>query len=154
TPASTCDDVQGGVKLLATLAPQRAEDVASHALGVNPDQNLIGVADVSGDQRHVLHGTDPEGKGPEPAAPGHQVGLGDVVERGMRGWLLGHGIPLLWNVRVVGMNCLPLPLGTTEEARGRTVAVLPVGSFEQHGPYLPLATDTLVASAIAAEIAA
>lgn len=52
------------------------------------------------------------------------------------------------------MDRLALPLGTTEEARGRTVAVLPVGSFEQHGPYLPLATDTLVASAIAAEIAA
>jgi creatinine amidohydrolase len=29
-----------------------------------------------------------------------------------------------------------------------------VGSYEQHGPYLPLATDTLVACAIAREIAA
>jgi creatinine amidohydrolase len=28
-----------------------------------------------------------------------------------------------------------------------------VGSFEQHGPYLPLATDTLVACAVAREIA-
>ncbi|WP_345128040.1 creatininase family protein, partial [Streptomyces chiangmaiensis] len=36
----------------------------------------------------------------------------------------------------------------------RQVAVVPVGSFEQHGPYLPLATDTLVACAIAREIAA
>ncbi|KPI14634.1 Creatininase [Actinobacteria bacterium OK074] len=36
----------------------------------------------------------------------------------------------------------------------RQVAVLPVGSFEQHGPYLPLATDTLVACAIAREVAA
>jgi len=35
----------------------------------------------------------------------------------------------------------------------RRVAVLPVGSFEQPGPYLPLATDTLVACAIAREIA-
>ncbi|CAM5326871.1 Putative mycofactocin system creatinine amidohydrolase family protein MftE [Streptomyces pilosus] len=33
------------------------------------------------------------------------------------------------------------------------IAVLPVGSFEQHGPYLPLATDTLVACAVAREIA-
>jgi creatinine amidohydrolase len=33
------------------------------------------------------------------------------------------------------------------------VVILPVGSFEQHGPYLPLATDTIIASAIASEIA-
>ncbi|GIH14713.1 creatininase family protein [Rugosimonospora africana] len=33
------------------------------------------------------------------------------------------------------------------------VALLPVGSYEQHGEYLPLSTDTLVASAIAREIA-
>ncbi|MER7186102.1 creatininase family protein [Streptomyces hyaluromycini] len=53
-----------------------------------------------------------------------------------------------------------LPTDTTEEVRTRgagvstQVAVLPVGSFEQHGRYLPLATDTLVACAVAAEIAA
>ncbi|MFC5659951.1 creatininase family protein [Streptomyces nogalater] len=49
-----------------------------------------------------------------------------------------------------------LPADTTEDvrARGTRVAVLPVGSFEQHGPYLPLATDTLVACAVAREIAA
>ena len=33
------------------------------------------------------------------------------------------------------------------------VAVLPVGAFEQHGPHLPLATDTLVAVAISNAIA-
>ncbi len=33
------------------------------------------------------------------------------------------------------------------------VAVLPVGSFEQHGPFLPLATDTVIACTLAAEIA-
>lgn len=32
------------------------------------------------------------------------------------------------------------------------VALLPVGSFEQHGDYLPLITDTVVACAIAEEI--
>ncbi|MER6690304.1 creatininase family protein [Streptomyces minutiscleroticus] len=50
----------------------------------------------------------------------------------------------------------PLPLDTTEDVRAcrARVAVLPVGSFEQHGPYLPLATDTLVACAIARELAA
>ncbi|MEV5493133.1 creatininase family protein [Streptomyces bobili] len=53
-----------------------------------------------------------------------------------------------------------VPSDTTEDVRSRgaevpvQVAVLPVGSFEQHGPYLPLATDTLVACAIAREIAA
>ena len=53
-----------------------------------------------------------------------------------------------------------VPADTTEEVRTRAagvstqVAVLPVGSFEQHGPYLPLATDTLVACAVAREIAA
>ncbi|WP_432042129.1 creatininase family protein [Streptomyces cadmiisoli] len=52
-----------------------------------------------------------------------------------------------------------LPSDTTLDVRARAagvprqVAVLPVGSFEQHGPYLPLATDTLVACAIAREIA-
>ncbi|WP_460691708.1 creatininase family protein [Mycobacterium intracellulare] len=35
---------------------------------------------------------------------------------------------------------------------GLPVAVLPIGSCEQHGPYLPLTTDTLIASAIAAAI--
>jgi creatinine amidohydrolase len=53
-----------------------------------------------------------------------------------------------------------MPADTTEDVRARgagvspQVAVLPVGSFEQHGPYLPLATDTLVACAVAREIAA
>lgn len=53
-----------------------------------------------------------------------------------------------------------LPADTSEDVRARgagvsrAVAVLPIGSFEQHGPYLPLATDTLVACAIAREVAA
>ncbi|MFE0389064.1 creatininase family protein [Streptomyces bungoensis] len=53
-----------------------------------------------------------------------------------------------------------VPTDTTEDVRTRgagvstQVAVLPVGSFEQHGPFLPLATDTLVACAVAREIAA
>jgi creatinine amidohydrolase len=49
-----------------------------------------------------------------------------------------------------------LPMGTTADERDRkaTVALLPIGSFEQHGPYLPLATDTIIACTIAQEIAA
>jgi creatinine amidohydrolase len=41
-----------------------------------------------------------------------------------------------------------------EEAdRQASVALLPVGSFEQHGDYLPLVTDTIVASVVARKIA-
>src|SRR5215213_4419463 len=36
-----------------------------------------------------------------------------------------------------------------ERERGARVAVLPVGSFEQHGDFLPLITDTLVAGVTA-----
>ncbi|MGP3998845.1 creatininase family protein [Streptomyces sp. 8N706] len=49
-----------------------------------------------------------------------------------------------------------LPLSTTEEVRARRagVAVLPIGSFEQHGAFLPLVTDTVIACTVAREIAA
>lgn len=42
---------------------------------------------------------------------------------------------------------------TDEATRSAKVAVLPVGSFEQHGAHLPLSTDTLVAATIAHRIA-
>jgi creatinine amidohydrolase len=49
-----------------------------------------------------------------------------------------------------------LPRDTTEDAgqRQAAVAVLPIGSFEQHGAFLPLTTDTVVACTIARELAA
>jgi creatinine amidohydrolase len=43
---------------------------------------------------------------------------------------------------------------TDEAQRGATVAMLPVGSFEQHGDHLPLTTDTLIACIIANQLAA
>src|SRR5215467_3212995 len=48
-----------------------------------------------------------------------------------------------------------IPTQTTEDSlrtQART-AILPIGSFEQHGPYLPLATDTIIACLIANTIA-
>jgi creatinine amidohydrolase len=38
-------------------------------------------------------------------------------------------------------------------AAGRTLAVLPFGALEQHGPHLPLSTDTIQAAGVAERIA-
>jgi creatinine amidohydrolase len=48
-----------------------------------------------------------------------------------------------------------LPVNTMREEtiRNAAIAVLPVGSFEQHGAFLPLATDTLIACVIAQRVA-
>ena len=48
---------------------------------------------------------------------------------------------------------LPTATSRDEVDRGAAIAVLPVGSFEQHGDFLPLSTDTLIACLIAREIA-
>jgi len=47
---------------------------------------------------------------------------------------------------------LPMATETEEEARGARFAILPVGSFEQHGAYLPLITDTVIACVISKEL--
>jgi creatinine amidohydrolase len=49
-----------------------------------------------------------------------------------------------------------LPTSTTADERRRNaaIAVLPIGSFEQHGDYLPLITDTAIAVTICGELAA
>lgn len=49
-----------------------------------------------------------------------------------------------------------LPGATSADVRAQnpTVAVLPIGSFEQHGEFHPLITDTAIACAIAKRIAA
>src|SRR5499427_3017996 len=55
--------------------------------------------------------------------------------------------------REVGMPIRELAEMTWEEVRdldrSRAVAVLPVGALEAHGPHLPLATDVVIAQAMA-----
>lgn len=50
-------------------------------------------------------------------------------------------------------HILPTATEREEEARGARNAILPIGSFEQHGNHLPLITDTVIACAISSEIA-
>lgn len=42
---------------------------------------------------------------------------------------------------------------TTREAAGAGLVLVPVGSIEQHGPHLPLDTDTAIAVAVAERVA-
>jgi creatinine amidohydrolase len=49
-------------------------------------------------------------------------------------------------------HLMPTRTATEAEARGFVHAVLPIGSFEQHGHHLPLITDTIVAGAISQEL--
>jgi creatinine amidohydrolase len=51
-------------------------------------------------------------------------------------------------------HLLPQSTSKDERERASRIAVLPVGSFEQHGDHLPLITDTVIACVIAREIAA
>ncbi|WP_348537953.1 creatininase family protein [Nocardia brasiliensis] len=53
-------------------------------------------------------------------------------------------------------NVLPLlttATSATEAARHARIAVVPIGSFEQHGAHLPLTTDTIIACSIGQRIA-
>jgi creatinine amidohydrolase len=51
------------------------------------------------------------------------------------------------------VDMLPSTTTTDSAVTDPEVAILPVGSFEQHGPHLPLVTDTLVAIAVSDAIA-
>src|SRR3954454_24938220 len=50
------------------------------------------------------------------------------------------------------LHLLPLATAVEEAARDADIAVLPVGSFEQHGGHLPLSTDTLIACIVARQV--
>ncbi|MFE5594805.1 creatininase family protein [Streptomyces sp. NPDC056549] len=52
------------------------------------------------------------------------------------------------------MNLLPTATSRDVEEQQPRVAVLPIGSFEQHGQYLPLITDTAIACIVGQQIAA
>ncbi|MZE55837.1 creatininase family protein [Streptomyces sp. SID5770] len=52
------------------------------------------------------------------------------------------------------MNLLPTITTVDVQNQAPRVAVLPIGSYEQHGAYLPLITDTAIACVIARELAA
>ncbi len=51
------------------------------------------------------------------------------------------------------IDFLPAATAHDETVRDARLAVLPIGSFEQHGAFLPLATDTVVACAVSSAIA-
>lgn len=53
----------------------------------------------------------------------------------------------------MGESALPMVAATDAVAGEAVAAVLPVGSFEQHGGHLPFSTDTLVACAISNAVA-
>ncbi|MGX8907352.1 creatininase family protein [Streptomyces netropsis] len=50
------------------------------------------------------------------------------------------------------MNLLPTITTTDVQEQSPRVAVLPIGSYEQHGAHLPLVTDTAIASIITREL--
>src|SRR4029450_6169277 len=98
------------------------------------------------------------GRGRAPAATDAAVAMAGLGGGGGAG-----GTPGGPALRGAGPGCGTLPpmdpLMTTatsrdEQDRAARVAVLPVGSFEQHGDFLPLITDTVVACLIARRISA
>jgi creatinine amidohydrolase len=54
---------------------------------------------------------------------------------------------------MVPMDLVTMATSADAGRAGHRVGVLPIGSFEQHGSHLPLATDTIVAAAVASALA-
>jgi creatinine amidohydrolase len=54
---------------------------------------------------------------------------------------------------LVEMKYLTWPQAREIADAGRAIGLIPVGSLEQHGPHLPLITDTVIAEAVAAAAA-
>jgi creatinine amidohydrolase len=48
---------------------------------------------------------------------------------------------------------LPIVTASDESVKSAVAAVLPIGSYEQHGSFLPLSTDTLIAAIIGNDVA-
>src|SRR5918911_626632 len=57
------------------------------------------------------------------------------------------------DVSLPAAQLLTTATAAEEASRDADIAVLPVGSFEQHGEHLPLSTDTLIACIIARHVA-
>src|SRR5690606_18698050 len=175
------DGAHRGVELVPALAVLRAERVPGQALRVQPDEDTLR-ADVAVHQSDlfvtavVVQVADRL----ERAVHGGQGGVHDAFHAGpLRGLLAEYAYVFCHDSRVPKqrrkavriMSGSPkrsaasgpvhglLPADTTEDVRkrgavvSRQIAILPGGSYEQHGAYLPLATDTLVACAVAREIA-
>lgn len=53
----------------------------------------------------------------------------------------------------VDLAGLTWPQAAAITSRGRALGLLPLGALEQHGPHLPLATDSLIAGFLARELA-
>jgi creatinine amidohydrolase len=51
------------------------------------------------------------------------------------------------------MHLLPTSTAVEEARRAADIAILPIGSYEQHGAHLPLATDAIIAQLISSKLA-